>query len=116
LGYDTCDYDLTTHNKGKRASVDHTVILGAIRILEDAFSVFLSLVPLAIIDGAVDKPSRRHIARTPDTQPSFSDLLKYNHNKYQLSLTNPRATRCITANVLQTMVDAQCDELATKLS
>jgi len=28
-------------------------------------------------------------------------------NKYQLSLTN-RTTRCITANVLQTKVDAQC--------
>jgi len=27
-----------------------------------------------------------------------------------------RATRCITANVLQTKVDAQCDKLATELS
>jgi len=27
-----------------------------------------------------------------------------------------RATRCITANVLQTQVDAQCDKLATELS
>jgi len=25
-------------------------------------------------------------------------------------------TRCITANVLQTKVDAQCDKLATELS
>jgi len=27
-----------------------------------------------------------------------------------------RATRCITSNVLQTKVDAQCDKLATELS
>jgi len=27
-----------------------------------------------------------------------------------------RATRCTTANVLQTKVDAQCDKLATELS
>ena len=27
-----------------------------------------------------------------------------------------RATRCITANVLQTKVDAQCDKLATERS
>jgi len=27
-----------------------------------------------------------------------------------------RATRCITVNVLQTKVDAQCDKLATELS
>jgi len=35
-------------------------------------------------------------------------------NKYHLSLTNPRTrtTRCITANMLQTKVDAQCDKLA----
>jgi len=36
--------------------------------------------------------------------------------KDQLSLTNPRATRCITANVLQNKVDAQCDNLAAELS
>jgi len=30
-----------------------------------------------------------------------------------MSLTNPR---CITANVLQTKVDDQCDKLATELS
>ena len=36
-------------------------------------------------------------------------------NKNQLSLTNQR-DRCITANVLQTNVDAQCDKLATELS
>jgi len=36
------------------------------------------------------------------------------HN--QLSLTNPCDARCITANVLQTKVDAQCDKLATELS
>jgi len=35
-------------------------------------------------------------------------------NKYQLSLTK-RATRCITANVLQTNIDAHCDKLATEL-
>jgi len=36
--------------------------------------------------------------------------------KDQLSLIN-RATRCITANVLQTNdIDAQCSKLATKLS
>jgi len=33
---------------------------------------------------------------------------------YQVSCSN--ATRCITANVLQTKVDVQCDKLATKLS
>jgi len=40
-------------------------------------------------------------------------------NKDQLLLRNPRvirATRCITANVMQTKVDAQCDKLATELS
>jgi len=35
-------------------------------------------------------------------------------NKYQLSLTNPRDA--LTAKVLQTKVDAQCDKLATELS
>ena len=33
----------------------------------------------------------------------------------QLSLTN-HVMHCITANVLQTKVDAQCDKLATELS
>jgi len=37
------------------------------------------------------------------------------HNKYQLSLTT-RATRYITANMLQTKTDAQCHTLATELS
>jgi len=40
--------------------------------------------------------------------------MKTVHNavKSQLSQTN-RATLCVTANVLQTKVDAQCDKLAT---
>ena len=37
------------------------------------------------------------------------------HNKDQMSLTN-HAMHCITANVLQTKVDARCDKLATELS
>ena len=36
---------------------------------------------------------------------------KIDANKHQLSMTNPRATRCITAKVLQTSnVVAQCDK------
>ena len=37
------------------------------------------------------------------------------YKKYQLSLTN-RVTRCITANVLQTKVNAQSYKLVTELS
>jgi len=36
--------------------------------------------------------------------------------KYQLSLMNLRVMRCITVNVLQTKVDAQCDKLGQKCS
>jgi len=39
-----------------------------------------------------------------------------NIDKYQLSLTNQHNVCCITADVLQTKVDAQCDKLATELS
>jgi len=41
------------------------------------------------------------------------------HSKNQTSISCCRQTcamLCITANVLQTKVDAQCDKLATKLS
>ena len=39
---------------------------------------------------------------------------RHKHPKY---VTQSRATRCITANVLQAnKVDAQCDKLATELS
>ena len=41
----------------KRASVDRTIILGAVRIHEDTFAMFLSLVPLSFIDGTVCKPT-----------------------------------------------------------
>ena len=44
-------------------------------------------------------------------QQSHSSKLKINCDKYQLSLMH-----CITANVLQTKVDAQCDKLATELT
>jgi len=36
-------------------------------------------------------------------------------NQQVSSCWRTRATRCITANVLQTKVDAQCDKLATEL-
>jgi len=38
------------------------------------------------------------------------DIDRVRMNKYRLSLTN-HATRCITANVLQTKVNAQCNKL-----
>ena len=62
----------------RACSVDRTVVLGAVWIHEDTFAVFLSLVPLAIIDGTVHKP----IQTTSDTQSSFSNLLQYNHNSH----------------------------------
>jgi len=57
----------------------------------------------------------------------LSSLSKYSQSQgecnthswcnYSISCSwRTRATRCITANVLQTKVDAQCDKLATELS
>ena len=42
-------------------------------------------------------------------------ITKFLHRSISCSWRT-RATRCITANVLQTKVDAQCDKLATELS
>jgi len=53
------------------------------------------------------------LAPTANTPPSYSD---FNHKTSISCRYRTRATCCITANVLQTKVHAQCDKLATELS
>ena len=61
-------------------------------------------------DGQMDRQNY-------DSQDSASIAASRGKNRqaYQLWLATS-ATRCITANVLQTKLDAQCDKLATELS
>jgi len=54
-----------------------------------------------------------HSPPTHIISSSLSPATSLTYYKYQLSLMN---MHCITAKVLQTKVDAQCDKLVTKLS